>query len=68
MYRLWLPVVLITFALSGCSTAITACPPPVYMDEPVAEELAEIPFEGFEDLYDFLAEIEVLNQQLDECQ
>ena len=56
--------------VNGCASVEieSVCPPPVWMDAPVADELEGIPFEGHEDLYDFLAQIEVLNQQLELCQ
>jgi hypothetical protein len=60
-------ILIVLLALSACASTVTACPPPNYMDEKVAEELELIPFEGNEDLYDWLAEIETLNEQLDVC-
>lgn len=66
--RFFASLLILTGLLSSCSTVTTSCPPPRYMDEKVADELNLIPFEGYEDLYDWLAEIEVLNEQLEECQ
>lgn len=61
--------ILVALLLSGCAGAVvSACPPSNPHDEKVSEELETIPFEGYEDLWDWIAEIEVLNEQLDECQ
>ena len=56
--------------LSGCAgTAIkTTCPPPRYANEAVGEEMATIPFEGYEDLWFYMADMEILNNQLSSCQ
>lgn len=66
-----LSFVVISF-LSACASGrgerATACPPPVFADEKVAEELETIPFEGYEDLWDYLAQVEVIMEQLEKCQ
>lgn len=46
---------------------VSACPPPQWPDEKVAEELEAIPFEGYEDFWDWMARTEVLNEQLEIC-
>lgn len=56
--------------LSGCFLASglsNTCPDSRKPDEKVAEELDQIPFEGFEDFWDWMASVEVLNEQLDAC-
>lgn len=60
--------------LLGCSSVsgstsgeATGCPPPVHPWEEVGEELLEIPFEGNEDLYQWIDLVERLNEQLEAC-
>ena len=43
------------------------CPPPIWMDNKVADELTNIPFVGYEDLWSWLARIERLNEALEAC-
>ena len=54
--------------LSACSSArVTECPPPVWADGPVGEELSLVPFKGYEDLWHWIAMVEVLNEMLAVC-
>jgi hypothetical protein len=70
--RFILSVVILT-SLLGCSyfhpqdAQTNTCPPPVYLDQPVAEELKKIPQQGFENLWAWLAKIHKLNTQLEAC-
>ena len=55
--------------LSGCAGASvqSSCPPPRYPDEKVGAELETVPFEGYEDFWQWMSDIEALNEQLDAC-
>lgn len=73
MNSLRLPLVLSVVAMSflaGCESATVvanACPPPSYPDTKVAEELENIPFEGYEDFWDWMDQISKQNDQLSVC-
>ena len=61
---------IVTLFLSGCGGAAvssSACPPPQWADQEVAEELETIPFEGYEDTWAWIDRVDKLNQQLEEC-
>jgi hypothetical protein len=55
--------------LSGCGAASvpSSCPPPRWADEKVAEELENVPYDGYEDFWQFMSDIETLNRQLEVC-
>ncbi len=59
-------LILLTTACAGSVT--TSCPPPVWMDKPVGEELQNIPYEGFEDTWSWIARVNKLNLALETCQ
>jgi hypothetical protein len=44
---------------------VSVCPPPQFADEKVAEELANVPLEGYEDFWDWISRIERLNETLE---
>ena len=60
-------------AVSACAfkpepgVSLSTCPPPVWMDAPVAAELEKVPQEGFGQFWAWLARIEKLNQALLAC-
>ncbi len=49
----------------GREEIVSSCPPAIFADETVAAELETIPFEGYEDLWDYLAQIERQQEQLE---
>ena len=56
--------------LVGCVSADPIrdiCPDPVWADSKVAEELENIPFEGYEDFWSWVSRIERLNEALEAC-
>jgi hypothetical protein len=63
------PLWIVLFFLSGCASGVVPsdCPPPRDPGAEVAEELEAVPFEGFEDFWRWMADVETLNRQLDAC-
>ena len=59
-------LILLTTACAGSVT--TSCPPPVWMDRPVGEELEAVPFDGFEDFWSWVDRVDKLNLALETCQ
>ena len=57
--------------LSACGSAkgtnLSTCPPPQWPDAKVAEELVNVPYEGFEDTWSWIDRVEKLNEQLEVC-
>lgn len=65
MQSLMLPAVL---CLSSCSTInYNNCPVYPIAGEAVAEELKNIPYEGYEDTWEWIARINKLKQELSLC-
>jgi len=46
---------------------MSKCPPPQWADVKVAEELENVPFEGFEDFWGWVDKVEKLNESLETC-
>jgi len=69
-----LAILSLTFLLISCSTfrpepgvSLSTCPPPVWMDAPVAAELENVPQEGYANFWQWVARVEKLNMQLEAC-
>lgn len=60
-------ILLLSITSCGGGSVPSLCPPPVWADQKVAEELDTIPFEGYEDTWDWIAQVERLNEQLEAC-
>ncbi len=67
-WRVPISIVLILLTTACAGSVTTSCPPPVWMDKPVGEEIQSIPFEGYEDLWSWIARVDKLNHALEICQ
>ena len=70
----YLLVVIIPLLLISCSTfrpepgvSLSTCPPPQWLDAPVAAELEKVPQEGYANFWAWAARVEKLNMQLEAC-
>lgn len=54
--------------LSSCTTTNYSCATYPTAGEKVAEELKNVPYEGYEDTWEWLGRIEKLKRELDLCQ
>ena len=58
--------------LTACATGLfdntpSNCPPWPEAGDRVAEELEAVPFEGFEDFWEWMSRLDKLRDQLDAC-
>lgn len=56
--------------LSGCAGAnsdLSTCPPWPEAGPKVAAELERVPYEGYEDFWNWVARLDTLKRQLDAC-
>ena len=62
-------VILLVILLSGCSRTINSnfCPTFPLGGHKVAEELKKVPYEGYEDTWEWIARLYKLKQELDLC-
>jgi hypothetical protein len=62
-------MLLVMSFLSGCASGsvTVSCPPPIWPDELVYEELDTVPLVGYEDFWKWMADVEKLNEQLEVC-
>ncbi len=69
LLRLSLILIGLSF-LSGCASGSvgTSCTPPVWPDERVWEELDTVPSIGYEDFWEWMPNVETLNEQLEVCE
>ena len=54
--------------LSGCATTNYDCPVYPIAGEKVAKELENIPYEGYENTWEWIGRINKLREELDLCQ
>lgn len=62
-------VILLVILLSSCSRTINSslCPTFPIGGKKVAEELKNVPYEGYEDTWEWIARLYKLKQELDLC-
>lgn len=65
-----LSLILAVIVLCSCSTTVSynICPSYPVGGEKVAEELEKVPYDGYEDFWEWIARINKLREELELCQ